>query len=506
MTMKTLVTGYRWFHFGGADLIFLIMVVGVIQRAQTGMLDDPGLGWHLRNVDAMLDQKAWLEADPFSGPRGGATWLTNQWLGDLVLWLGERWGGLEGIAAVTTLVIAGTMRLLYGMLRNDGLSAPAAFLWAILAALGTSSSWVARPNVWTIPFVLITARVCEKLHREELTWRRACWLWPMFAIWANMHGGFVAGLMVLAATWGIEAASAIGGWELAQRAAAWRRLRPLSAIAAGAALATLCNPYGWRLYPWVFWLLGDAFFMQLHTEWHSPDFHAQGAGRVELLIILFPVLLGLSRHRPNLVLLGLSTLWLHYSLEGRRYVPLWVVVVTPLLARTSVEIDGLSRLAERLRVSQDVRALLSARPRHAGWLASSLVAIALLGWARWGPDYARHEPENLPTAALDKLIALHGGRNIFHAYNWGGYLTWHGWPELRNWIDDRNEVQGREHIEDYFAILRTAPGWHDRLEQRNVELVCIPPNVPLAYRLAEATQTWRELHRDHFAVLFERYK
>ena len=25
---------------------------------------------------------------------------------------------------------------------------------------------------------------------------------------------------------------------------------------------------------------------------------------------------------------------------------------------------------------------------------------------------------------------------IFHSYAWGGYLTWHGWPDCRNWIDD----------------------------------------------------------------------
>ena len=38
-------------------------------------------------------------------------------------------------------------------------------------------------------------------------------------------------------------------------------------------LATLVNPYAWKIYPWVFSLLGDPYFMNLNQEWLSPDFH-----------------------------------------------------------------------------------------------------------------------------------------------------------------------------------------------------------------------------------------
>ena len=33
------------------------------------LLDDPGLGWHLRNIDAMREQGGWLREDPFGDPR-----------------------------------------------------------------------------------------------------------------------------------------------------------------------------------------------------------------------------------------------------------------------------------------------------------------------------------------------------------------------------------------------------------------------------------------------------
>jgi hypothetical protein len=93
---------------------------------------------------------------------------------------------------------------------------------------------------------------------------------------------------------------------------------------------------------------------------------------------------------------------------------------------------------------------------------------------------------------------------VFHSYDWGGYLTWHGGPGFRNWIDDRNEVQGKEHIQDYFAILQTDPGWDEKLERARVALVCVESGAPLAYRLAEQPRRWRELYRDRYAVIFER--
>ena len=69
---------------------------------------------------------------------------------------------------------------------------------------------------------------------------------------------------------------------------------PCATFTIGAALCTLINPYGWKLYPWIFQLLGNPFFMNFHFEWQSPDFHEPGAFRFEFLLLLFPALLSLE--------------------------------------------------------------------------------------------------------------------------------------------------------------------------------------------------------------------
>jgi hypothetical protein len=504
----------RWYELSGADLVFFVLALVIFQTARQGLLDDPGLGWHLRNLDAMLAKGGWLTVDPFSEPRNGQlqTWYSNQWLGEVPFWLGERWAGLEGIAAVAALVIAFTLRCLYRMLLRDGSPWPVAVFWTSQAAMGISCSWVARPNLFTMLFLLVTARTCVRFHEGACSRGRTLWLIPLFVLWANIHGGFVAGFSLLGLTGLIEAAQGVFLSNSQGRRAAGKRAGHILILLGGTFLATLLNPYGLSLYHWIFQLLGDPFFMDLHQEWRSPDFHGKGAIRFEWLMLLFPLLLAVSKRRPNLVELGLSLLWLHFSLTGFRYVALWVLVVVPLLARSSLALPGVREVESRWFSAGESSRLFDLRPGRAPWIWSVAFALIVLGLGRCLEGrIARHQPDIIPTDALDHFLSLHdewrqahGHRPVvFHSYDWGGYLTGHGGPDFRNWIDDRNEVQGREHVQDYFAILGTDPGWSDQLDHAVVQLICIHPHAPLAFRLAESP-AWRERYRDTWAVIFER--
>jgi hypothetical protein len=503
----------RWYTPGIADVIFLLVALAVMRGAGQGLLDDPGLGWHIRNIDAMIQARGWLTEDPFTDPRAHPPrpWYTNQWLGDLPLWLGWRVAGLDGVAVATALVIGLVARSLYGMLVRDGLPWPMAVAWTALGANGTSCSWNARPNVFTILFVLITARLCERFSSDRLTRRQAWWLVPVFVLWANIHGGFVAGLIILVAATGCELVRTVGSLSEEERTAARSRCLHFVLLTAACVLATLVNPYGPGLYRWVFQLLGDPFFMDLHQEWKPPDFSKPGAMRYEFLMLLFPLILGLSARKPGLMELGLAVLWLHLALTGFRYVALWMVVAVPLMARSSMEIPYLQELARRWKLSAAPGTLFATRPETGGWVWSVVFAAALVGGAfLLQGRVAGHGEKILATKALNRFLTLHDewqkkhGRTplIFHSYDWGGYLTWHGWPRVLNWIDDRNEVQGQEHIQDYFTILDAKPGWEKKLDK--VDLICIEPGANLTTRLRELPHLWHEHDGDKLAVIFER--
>src|SRR5438105_549742 len=72
-------------------------------------------------------------------------------------------------------------------------------------------------------------------------WSRApsFWLLPLMALWANLHGGFVFGLVLMAPI----ALDAVMSADLASR-------KPLAlrwaAFAVAALMASCCTPYGWN--------------------------------------------------------------------------------------------------------------------------------------------------------------------------------------------------------------------------------------------------------------------
>jgi hypothetical protein len=357
-------------------------------------------------------------------------------------------------------------------------------------------------------FLLLTVRLCERFHEGKCSWRRLLWLGPLFAVWANTHGAFVGGLLTLAVAVVIEAALGVLLLDPEKRHAARERSLHLTLATLGAGLCTLLNPYGWKLYPWIFQLLGNPYFMDLNFDWRSSDFHAPGAFRFELLMILFPAVLALSRRRPNLVGLGLSLFWLHMALNGQRYVPLWVIAAIPTMARAAgnvgITLRVMGSITRSVMPTEGPQALIYSPTRPVAWLGTATIALAILVWAHYAPSFARHNPALIPADALDRVLeeSRDGNPVVFHEYNWGGYLTWHGWPSFHTWIDDRNEVQGEAHIKEFFAIRNAEPGWEEKLS--DVELVAVHPATPLARRLAHDPR-WRQIYPvDENAVVFRR--
>jgi hypothetical protein len=324
------------------------------------------------------------------------------------------------------------------------------------------------------------------------------WLAPLFLVWANCHGGFVVGLVMIGLAAGVELAVHLGHSDAAERAAARDRFRILSGVGLVCGLATLVNPYGWRIYPWIFSLLGDDYFMNLNQEWLSPDFHARGSIRVAAFILLFPALFAVSRYRPKLTALGIGLFWLYLGLKGQRYTPLWVVVVTPLLARAGAHIDWLNARVARLKQDEFFGV------RAGGWIGFAIMVAALAVWAVTGKP-VDHNRDIYPSDGLRELVRRYRpGEVVLNSPNYGGFLTWHAWPDLPVWIDDRNEVYGRAWYERYLGLEHTEPGWEQTLAEWNPYWIAIPTDRPLTYRLRERGTEWEVAYEDKLMTLFRK--
>ena len=114
------------------------------------------------------------------------------------------------------------------------------------------------------------------LDRSQRTGRGLWLLPPLFALWINLHGSWVFGMVVLVLT--IASGLVEGEWGLVV-ARRWtpEELKKLLLALAASLAALFVNPFGYKLvlYPYTL-LLRQQGVMQYIEEWQSVDFALLG--------------------------------------------------------------------------------------------------------------------------------------------------------------------------------------------------------------------------------------
>src|SRR4051812_6033443 len=72
--------------FGLAIFILVIFFIG-------NFCGDPGLGWHLRTGEWIVNNSTLPSSDLFLNPVGQGKWICNQWLADVLIWKVFQAGG-----------------------------------------------------------------------------------------------------------------------------------------------------------------------------------------------------------------------------------------------------------------------------------------------------------------------------------------------------------------------------------------------------------------------------
>ena len=178
---------------------------------------DTDVWWHLRAGKEILDSGV-IRHDSFSYTKAGADWIDHSWGSEVImslLWRGLGYGGLE--------LLAGTLALLGGVfvfLMSSGDAHVRAA--AVACASLTASIFLASPRPQMFSYALTGAGLYV-LFLRRFRGRDALWLIPvLMLVWANLHGGFAIGLLLIAAgspvsRWRISshatgAVTSSGGW------------------------------------------------------------------------------------------------------------------------------------------------------------------------------------------------------------------------------------------------------------------------------------------------------
>jgi hypothetical protein len=458
-------------------------------------LDDGDFWWHLKTGQYILDQGVIPRADLFSFTNYGKPWVAHEWLSEVVFYLGYSWFGYNSLILIFAVFAVFAFWLITrGLESHPFILAPAALLgiWSILPTIG------ARPRVFTLLFAAIYLVLLNSFMRDTSGWR--IWLTvPLMAVWVNLHGGFLIGLVLIGvAIVGLVLDKLIDKQGIKE---IWKPVRTLSLVLIGCAATGLLNPQGWRIYLFPFEIFLSPVQQQTVRDWLSPDFHQPEMFPLAALILLTMAVLALSptRPRPSEVLLFAITVFA--TLKSNRHMAILSLVAVPLLVRYGQ--SWVSSLAST--------ASFKAPPGRSSSKAPVLIAVALLlpllafapklATEVYGPP--KQNVVRVPLKAVEYMKENGITGSTFTEPNiWGGYLIW-AIPSNPVYIDGRIDMYGDQFVWEYLNIVRGTIHWEEPFTRHQVKNVIVLPKSHLARSLQESRE-WQQVYRDEMSVVFSK--
>ncbi len=439
------------------------------------IFDDGDTYWHIAAGARMLADRAVLFRDPFSYTFAGAPWNAHEWLSEIAMALAYRaagWGGEALLCALAFAAAAGFLAFHLGR----WFALPARLLILALALSCMAGSLLARPHILALPLLeLWTAGlVIARSEKRAPTF----FLLPVMTLWANLHGGFVFGFLLLGCV-GLEA--------LVDEPDKLKTVKAWGLFAAASVMAALITPHfiDGLLFP--FRLLAMSGLAHV-GEWQPTSFATPQPFELVVLAALY-VFLSRGVKLPVFRVL-ISLLLLHMALQHVRHQLVFAMAV-PLL------------LAEPLSRALDSRTMPANTDRgwDFAWLFAALVLAIGISAARLSLALPRGGDAVTPQAALAHVPQSLAETPMLNDYGFGGYLIFSG---RRPFIDSRAELYGDDFLRNYARIVQPdAAALKATLQRYRIRWTIFAPDSPTV-ALLDLLPGWHRLYADKIAVVHVR--
>jgi len=499
-----------WLMPSIADMLFLSLFFKILNSGSE-LLNDGDTGWHIVTGENILRTFKIPSTDPYSHTAAGTPWTTHEWLSEVIFGLSHRLMGLNGVVLVSAAVITLTFFFLYLFMLRRGVNTLVAISFTILAAIASSLHWLARPHIFSFPLVLAFVVILELYQREKKDYLKL--LPPLMILWVNLHGGYVLGLILVSVY--VVGNLLIALANPAKNVEARKSVRTLGVIAVLTLLAALVNPHGPAILYFPFHNIGRAYLIDTVAEWLSPDFHKHKL--FEFTLLLFVTIFVLSRKTVDVFDGIIALILTHLSLYSMRFIPLFSIVVTPMVAARAGDLlestvqrpgslKGMKVIGDILRaISENVTTLEMRFTSHV-WIYGTLIICLMIGLNGGRVRKAQvmeygHTKTEFPVDALDFALANHITGNVFNNDGWGGYIIYHAYPTYRVFMDGRSDMYGVSMVEEYVKVASASLGYEDVLDKYSVTWVIYNNNTALS-QLLLASGTWKLVYADSIANVF----
>ena len=386
--------------------------------------------WHLKTGQWILETGKIPHADPFTFTTPGAPWWPHYWLSDVFFAVVMRVGGIDGLILLKALVVATAFLIVFRLMLRQGTNPFLAVALVLLAIYIAQFRFLLRPHVFMFTLAAAFFSILSVWgHGRNLG---LLWLLPLMLLWVNLHGSFFLGVVLMGCLLG-ECLLTAAYARIRDRDGTAKCPGFLMLLLVLLLSIILLNPFGLDLLRWV---LTDFTLKNVTRTFEIEEHLALSWGDHPLfwglmLATALSFLLAFRRVRLFHLLVFAATSFL--AIRGVRFVALAALLQPAILGYNLQPV--LDKLAVKVyRPSPRLQAALG--------IPLLVVVTALLFQNSFAEYKVRRfglgiSEGRFPREAVEFLVRLNPGGNIYNSWPIGGYLLW-SWPDRKIFMDGRS--------------------------------------------------------------------
>jgi hypothetical protein len=474
------------------------LVLFIVAIADVGRWADPDLWGHIRFGQLTLTLGHAPSRNSWSYSAPGYLWRDPEWLAEALLAFVWNTFGIVGLKLLKFAATAVTILLMALAAAETRASVRIQLVVLTVAGVALIPMMQFRPQLFT--FMLLSALMVLLARDSFRSPGASIWLaLPIFALWANTHGGVAAGLAAMALYAGMRGLEDLAGGR------GLRTSLRLGGVTLASAAATLVNPYGFGNWLAVerairnpmtraFISEWQPLMFKMAQQWHESPGTALNYAVVIALPLALAVCFAIRPRGGDLPLVAIAALMaLGAWLSVRNMALAVIVAVAPLCRHASL-------VFEQRRFGDP--AAVEPRQRFNEMLVGALALLIVLQTGLFSRTLTVQF--GTPRGAVDFMQAHALRGNLLCDFGWGDYLIWRMAPGSKVFIDGRYDfAYPMTVIEDYFDFKFDSPRAAAVLDAYPHDYVLMTPVSPVR-ELMKRRPDWKLIYYDPNALLFAR--
>lgn len=499
------------------SFLYLSVWLLVVMCIAAEQLADPDL-WGRLSIAALYFQNGQFPYhDVFSYTAPHAKWVDHEWLTGFIFYGLFAGLGETGFVVFKYLILLATLGGVFWLHRKvykvSSLYAFYGFL-ALISFYSFGYHATLRSHVFSFLGFSVFIALLEAVRLGKMQSKKLLWLLPLSVFWANCHGGFIVGLLLIG-LYGL-------GEALTQRR--WKPLIQASGLAIAAALLiAILNPYGWDYWQFLFhaWTLSRAYI----SEWNSINVAKTTFASTQALIALVAVgILGrwwVELRQPNskqalitptLILLFLLVMVMR-AIRMQTFLALGLVAYLPVFLSPDFLQKVLPKQMQNIfKSSKNI--LQNLIPRLV--LVGSLIGLCVLHQSQllfkipMGDELTQGSNwGHYPVGAVRYLKESPYSGNLLIRFGLGEFAYWCLFPRFKVSMDGRyEEVYSQQtFLDNYWTLQKDrvwqAPQSFQLLNRGKADFILLNDKLPVVSLLIHS-KDWEILYQDPKFLIFGR--